>query len=58
MGGWVGEWVGECLSALVCCSIALLHAALLPCCMLAVANNICLCADVLACRGGRFLLLL
>ena len=40
------------------CPIALLHAALLPCCMLAVANNICLCADVLACRSGRFLLLL
>ena len=33
--------VGECLSALVGCSIALLHAASLPCCTLAAANNIC-----------------
>ena len=47
----MGEWVGECLSALVggCVEcIGLLYA----CC----GQHHLLCADVLACRGGRFLL--
>jgi hypothetical protein len=80
----VGEWVGGCLSALVCCTLAVAN---IICCVLmcwlvgvcaffylfvcgrtrSVCQRTCdnshmpmglslLCADVLACRGGLFLL--